>query len=39
VFIIEFGDTLSKVLTNKLKSIKIYVNEIDNTEEIAIDNN
>jgi len=37
--IIEFGDTLSKVLTNKLKSIKIYVNEIDNTEEIAIDNN
>jgi hypothetical protein len=37
--IIEFGDTLSKVLTNKLKRIKIYVNEIDSNEEIAIDNN
>ena len=37
--IIEFSDTLSKVLTNKLKRIKIYVNEIDNNEEIAIDDN
>jgi uncharacterized protein (DUF342 family) len=37
--IIEFGETLSKVLTNKLKNIKVYVDEIDNAEEIAIDNN